>query len=106
MMLFGLSSMLDSGQYDNITFQDVKRHSHDGDLIPFLKERAGGFFASNIFDAHPNFSKWFTEEIAKNCIRMHNNERRKYGVQQRGLCLLVSYTAEILQSSKVPLSLR
>ncbi len=27
MVLFGLSSMLDSGEHDNITFDDVKRHA-------------------------------------------------------------------------------
>ena len=105
MMLFGLSAMLDTGKHDNITFDDVKLHSEGGDLIPFLKKQAGGDFASNAFDILPNFTRWYTAQIADICSAMHNRERRKYGLQRRGLCLLISYTAEILQSNRPPFEL-
>ena len=64
MILFGLSSMLDSGEHDDITLDEVKRHSQAGDLIDFLKKRNGGSFAMNITDAHPNFRKWYTRAFS------------------------------------------
>lgn len=104
LVLFGLSAMLDTGKHDDITFDEVKRHSLQGDLLDFLKARAGGYFASNFADTVPNFSKWYTAQIADNCTAMEGRERRKYGVETRGLCLLISYTAEIIQSNRPPLT--
>ena len=102
MVFFGLSSLLDTGENDDISFEDVRQHSANGDLIAFLKQRGGGYFASNILDSHPGFTKWYVKQIDNNCKAMHNRERRKYGVEQRGLCLLISYTAEILQMNNAP----
>ncbi len=97
MMLFGLSDMLDSGQHDNINFETIKAHIHRGDLFDYLKTINGGYFASNFFDSMPKFKIWYTKKIAENCAAMEGRERRKYGIERKGLCLLVSYTAEILQ---------
>jgi hypothetical protein len=97
MMLFGLSAMLDTGEHDDITIEEVKRRASDGDLLDFLKTRAGGSFAMNLHEAHPGFARWYVAQIAENCGVMAGRERRKYGIERRGLCLLVSYTAEIIQ---------
>ena len=40
LMLFNLSSMLDSGKHDDISLEEVKEHVRLGDLIRFLNERA------------------------------------------------------------------
>jgi hypothetical protein len=40
------------------------------------------------------------EEISGNCRATETSERRKYGIDNNGLCLLISYTAEILQAGK------
>jgi hypothetical protein len=101
MVLFGLSAMLDTGKHDDITFDEVKRQSSSGNLLKFLRERNGGSFASGITDGDPAFGEWYEAQIADNCKAMDGRERRKYAIQNRGLCLLISYTAEILQSSYV-----
>jgi hypothetical protein len=101
MVLFGLSAMLDTGKHDNITIDEVKRHSLNGNLLKFLRERNGGSFAMGITDGNPEFGKWYEAQIADNCKAMDGRERRKYDIQNRGLCLLVSYTAEIIQGSYV-----
>ena len=102
MILFGLSNMLDSGECDDITLDDVKRHARDGDLIAFLTEKAGGVFASGFLEGREDrgFAKWYVEEIRKNCDVMEAREGRKYGIRRRGICLLISYTAEIIQTGK------
>ncbi len=104
-VLFGISALLDDGRLDDLTFDDVKRHAELGSLIEFLKEKGGGYFASNLFDMTPNFRKWYSKMIADNCWAMDGRERRKYGLENRGVCLLISYTAEIIQTSEVPLTL-
>jgi AcrR family transcriptional regulator len=101
MVLFGLSSLLDSGSADDVTLDDVKAHAHAGDLIEFLTEKAGGVFASGVLEgpSWAPFRKWYVEQIRDHCRAMDGRERRKYGVTHRGVCLLVSYTAEILQQA-------
>lgn len=99
MLLFGLSAMLDTGKHDGITIDEVKRHAKAGDLLDFLRTRNGGSFAMGVADNN-KFGKWWEEEIADNCATMDGRERRKYAIQGRGLCLLISYTAEIIQQGK------
>ena len=102
-VLFGLSMISDEEKYDHITINEVKYHAKRGDLIPFLKASAGGYFASNNLDQFPKFTFWYTDQIAALCHTMDGRERRKYGIENRGISLLISYTAEILQSNHVPL---
>lgn len=99
MVLFGLSQMLDSGKHDDISLEDVKAHAKRGDLIKFLTQTNGGSFATGFFDAKPDFAEWYTAQIADNCAAMSGRERRKYAIERRGLCLLISYTAELLQGT-------
>jgi hypothetical protein len=74
-------------------------------LLEFLKERNGGSATWGITDAHPAFAKWYSGQIADNCRSMAGRETRKYGIEKRGLCLLISYTAEIIQTNRIPLAL-
>lgn len=98
MVLFGLSQMLDTGKHDDITIDEIKHQSASGTLLRFLRERNGGSFAMGIADTNPNFANWYEAQIAEHCKAMSGRERRKYAIKSRGLCLLISYTAEIIQA--------
>jgi hypothetical protein len=99
MTIFGLSAMIDQGTHEGVTFAAMKAHAKAGDLVPWLKELNGGYFASNFLDAVPGFAAWWVKEVADNCRAMDGRESRKYGVAKNGICLLLSYTAELLQSA-------
>lgn len=102
-MVFHLSTMLDSGKHDDISIEEVKEHIYAGDLIRFLNERAkqkGGTFDNGFSDMFPAFTAWYVAQLQEHCEATDGRERRKYGIQFRGLCLLISYAAEIIQSSK------
>lgn len=102
MVLFGLSVLADSGETDDITIEEVKKHAYEGDLIEFLTAKGGGVFASGFLEASSwkEFRAWYVEQIRDNCRSMEGRERRKYGIKNRGICLLISYTAEIIQQGK------
>lgn len=103
LMLFSLSSMLDSGKHDDISLEDVKTHLGKGDLIPFLDERArqvADTFDNGFSKLEPHFIDWYVAQLKDNSEVMAGSERGKYGIQTRGLCLLISYTAEIIQRGK------
>ena len=100
LMIFNLSSLLDSGKHDDISLEDVREHARAGDLIPFLNDRAkrvGDTFDNGFFEAEPRFVAWYGAQLADICDVMETRERRKYRIESRGLCLLISYTAEIIQ---------
>lgn len=102
MILFGLSALADSRNTDDVTLNDVKTHAREGDLIEFLTEKAGGVFASGFLEgpSTKEFRAWYVKKICENCDAMDGRERRKYGIENRGICLLISYTAEIIQQEK------
>lgn len=102
MIFFGLSVLADSGKCDDITIAEVKDHVYGEDLIEFLTEKGGGVFASGFLEStsQKGFKKWYVQQLRENCNSMEGRERRKYGIQNRGICLLISYTAEIIQQAK------
>ena len=102
MILFGLSILADSGKTDDVTIEEVKAHARSGDLIEFLAEKGGGMFASDFLKtpSQREFKAWYIAQIRDNCDAMDGRERRKYGIKNRGICLLISYTAEIIQQAK------
>lgn len=71
-------------------------------MIAFLTEKAGGLFASGFLEGREEsgFAKWYVEQLRENCDAMEGRENRKYGIRHRGICLLISYTAEIIQHGK------
>jgi hypothetical protein len=102
MILFGLSNLADSGTTDDITVAQVKKHVYDGDLIDFLTEKGGGVFGNGLLksSSQKGFADWYVGRIRDLCVSMEGRERRKYAIQKRGICLLISYTAEIIQEGK------
>ena len=98
LMIFNLSSLLDSGKHDDISLEDVREHARAGDLIPFLNDRAkrvGDTFDNGFFEVEPRFVDWYGTQLRDICEV--KRESRKYRIESRGLCLLISYTAEIIQ---------
>jgi hypothetical protein len=95
-VLFGLSALLDTGECDDISVQDVKQHALRGDLIAFLYEQ--GDFDTGVTKSNREFADWYSAKIRDLCDVV--DERRKYGIENRGVCLLISYTAELIQQGQ------
>ncbi len=92
-LAFFLTSCVDKRRYDDISVPEVKEHIEDGTIFGFLTDRLGKNFAVNLFD-EPTLGKiadaWLTIEDTL-------DERRKFGVESKGLCLLVAYLVEMMQ---------
>lgn len=89
-----LKAALDTGKYDSIGLGVVKEAIESETVIPWLK--------ANVPDV--DVSLLAPEDIAvyhNRLARIHGgyagNERRKWGVQNRGLCLLLTWTNKIIQ---------
>ena len=100
-IFFALSSLADSGT--TVSIKDVRDHAYAGDLWHCIGDLgAKHYLGFQIFSVPhwEEFRAWYVEEISGNCRAMEDRERRKYGVENNGICLLISYTAEILQAGK------
>lgn len=93
---FYLNSAIDSGRYDDLSIDEVKREIEAGAIFPFLRTRLG---------SDVDLSLLKTEDEAELLAEWQDllaavNERRKMGIERRGLTLLIAYLLEGIQRRK------
>lgn len=96
--LFLLNAALDSGDAEGVTLQEVHEHLKTGDLIEHLQQRLGVTFSTVRpgEEQHKVFIeglRWIQGGIA-------GRERRKFGVEHNGVCMLIAYITELIQSAQ------
>jgi len=90
---FYINSAIDTGKYDDISVSSVQNEIDAGTIFPFLRERLGTNIDLSIFDASKEqelLSEW---QDMVGAI----NERRKMGIENKGLTLLIAYLLEGIQ---------
>jgi hypothetical protein len=95
-----LNSLLDSGKYDHITIADVHLHIDDRSVLRWLATVAKGDIDLSVLLDTNTYGKF--EELYSNFLQnlsggYRGNERRKWGVEKKGLCLLIAWTNEAVQ---------
>jgi len=99
LFILAVNRALDTGKYDHITQEEVKHHIEAGDLIPWLVTVFGehtelGFFTQ---DGLPYVGEELTRRLRRGLNVWGGDERRKWGLENRGLCLLIGWTNELIQ---------
>jgi len=94
-----LLGMVDSGAHDDVTVPQALEHIRDGDLFTWIKSLDGdcdfsAFGATGPYRRATTLWLQGLEALRKNNT---NDIRRKWGIENRGLCLLVTWTFEILR---------
>lgn len=93
-IILEINAALDSGGYDDLPMQEVSQHIEAGDVVPWLKVRIPKADLSLLTEQN-------VHEYQAGLADIHGgyagNERRKWGVANRGLCLLIAWTAELIQ---------
>jgi hypothetical protein len=92
-LLWQLIAALDTGKYDGLSIEDVRLHARGGSIAKFLQQEFGTVADFSIFSD----DDWRTlnEELAsmENAI----DASRKFGVENRGMSLLMAWTLEGVQ---------
>ena len=100
-LILQYNSLIDTGRYDDITISDVHKHIEAGTVLRFIEERAGedvDFSLHTSFSARDqSFEEYYARYLRSIYDAYAGNESRKWGVENRGLCLLVAWTNEIIQ---------
>lgn len=100
LIILELNHLIDSGKYNHITIDDVHKAIEQKKIIPYLKETTKGdsdfsFYGGN--GPYSGFVEYYHEQMYQIYGGYAGNERRKWGVENLGLCLLLAWTNEIVQ---------
>lgn len=95
-LLWQLIAAADTGDFDKLSIDDVKLHARGGTISKFMQEKFGEIADFSIIKA----DDW--KEIDQTFQDMENaiNARRKFGVEHRGITLLMAWTLEGVQRAK------
>lgn len=100
LLILQLNKLVDTGKYDDITIEEVHQHIDEGTILEFLKRR-GEDDIDLSFHLYPNASSDFKTFYIKQLQSIYDayagDEKRKWGVENKGLCLLIAWTNEIIQ---------
>jgi hypothetical protein len=99
LLILQLNKLLDSGECDSISIDEVHAHIDDGTILKFLKERGGNKIdlGSHLTNSFGDFEKFYVQHLQSLYDAYAGDERRKWGVEKKGVCLLLAWTNEILQ---------
>jgi len=90
-----ITRAIDTGQFDKITVQDIQNHINKKDLFPFLASK----FKTKLFNLiSPADQKTISSlYFDQNSVYSNSTKiRGKWGVQNRGLALLVIWGLEFI----------
>ncbi len=92
-LAFYLNSAIDTGNYVDVTYQEVADKINDGSIFSYLRTRLGNDIDLSIFP--PEKQRELVDEWQN--ILNAVSARRKFGIENNGLCLLVAYLLEGIQ---------
>jgi hypothetical protein len=93
-----LNSAVDYGKASGITPEEVYAHTEIGDLVEHLQDRLGIQFSGVRPGVEQN--KYFIEELRYLRSIVRGREGRKLGAENNGICVLIAYITEIIQSGR------
>ena len=100
LLVLQYNKLLDSGEYDDITIDEVHDTIKRKNIIPWLAKRTEQHSDFSIFIESAEYTDYlelYYKQMADFYKGYAGQEGRKWGVKNRGLCLLIAWTNEIIQ---------
>jgi len=91
LLVLHLNSLIDSGKFNDMSVDEVYKHIENRNILPFLAEIAKGEASFNLYNEdgpYSNFTKLYHEQMERLYNAYGGDHRRKWGVENLGLCLL------------------
>jgi hypothetical protein len=101
LLILEYNHLLDTRKYDHITIHDIHREIKDGSVLRYIaKEAAEDVDLSLYLDSKDSsdFERQYAQQLRSLYDAYAGQERRKWGVENFGLCILVAWTNEIIQT--------
>ena len=101
-MTLRLNALVDSGKYNDITIDEIHRAIQRKHVLQFLKQRIGNDIDLSIHlsSTWGDFEGFYETKLNDIYGGYAGDERRKWGIENLGLCLLVAWTNEIIQQGE------
>lgn len=100
LLILQLNKLIDTGKYDNITIEEIHNYINDGTILVFLRRRSQDDIDLSIHldtNLYGDFQIFYVKQLQSIFDAYSGDEKRKWGVQNKGLCLLLAWTNEIIQ---------
>jgi hypothetical protein len=100
LLVLHVNSLVDSGKYNDISIKDVHKAIEGKRVLRFLQERCGSDIDLSVHlesNTYGNFEDFYERRIGETFGGYAGQERRKWGVENLGLCLILAWTNEIIQ---------
>lgn len=92
-----LTSAIEHGHLNEITFDDIYRQIENGRLVPFLEDRLGDDIDLSLISPDQEQGQYLIAVLNEVAGGLHGRERKKLGVESCGLCLLLAFCIEAMQ---------
>jgi len=93
-IILELNSALDTGKYDDLSLSEASHHIDARAVLPWLESRVPEMDLSILSEEDADEYQAGLTDIFGGYA---GAERRKWGVEHRGLCLLIAWTNELVQ---------
>jgi len=87
-------AIVDAGNHQDITIAEIEDSIENGTLFQFLEEEIGDEIDLTLWP--DEYRTALTNALLDIVLVYRGNERRKFGLENSGLCLLVSWTNEVI----------
>jgi hypothetical protein len=99
-LILGLNHLVDSGLHTRVTLADAKEHIRCGDVVPWLRQEFGDEIDLSLYEYHSATRDEISKGWQDLLTAYDGSERRKWGVANNGICLLIAWTNELIQQRK------
>ena len=99
-LIISINHLIDTGKYNDISLNDIKIEIEKGTVLQYLQDKAKDDIDLSIIlngTTYPGFEEFYIDNLQRICNVGSGNERRKWGIENLGLCLLLAWTNEIIQ---------
>lgn len=101
LLILHVNSLIDSGKYADISINDVHQAIEGNGVLRFLKSRCGADIDLSLHldsGVYGDFEALYETGIESIYGGYAGQERRKWGVEHSGLCLILAWTNELVQN--------
>jgi len=103
LLILEVNSLIDTGKYADITIKDIHNAIEGKRVLRFLQERAASDIDLSLHldgNAYGGFESYYETQLENLYGGYAGRERRKWGVENSGLCLVLAWTNEIIQQGR------
>jgi hypothetical protein len=96
-LILNLNSLVDGGHHEATPMEEAKEHIDRGDVFEWLSEKFKGHIDLSIYRADGDARREITKGLHDILGAYRGRERRKWGVENNGICLLIAWVNELVQ---------